>query len=162
MQIKFIQSVYEAKRHLKVAQYLLEVTMKIMDDRRVLSKCLVELQKSATSIIDATLYLKLNVKEMPSGKDERAKLFFDKVGKKILEKQEIEELKKVLLFAKKHKEARLEFVKGEKLVIFGSENCRIVTEKGVSESITILDTIISKFEQKTQDINTPLTLKKFD
>ncbi len=162
MQIKFIQSVYEAKRHLKIAQYLLEVTMKIMDDKRVLSKCLIELQKAATYIIDSTLYLKLNTKDMPSGKDERAKLFFDKIGKKILKKNEIEELKKVLLFAKKHKEARLEFVKGEKLVIFGRENCRILTEKGVAESIKILDTLLAKFEQKTQDINTPLTLKKFD
>jgi len=162
MQVKFIQSVYEAKRHLKIAQYLLEVTMKIMDDKRVLAKCLVELQKAATYIIDSTLYLKLNTKEMPSGKDERAKLFFEKIGKKTLEKTEVEELKKVLLFAKKHKEARLEFVKGEKLVIFGRENCRILTEKGVSESIRVLDTVLEWFEQKTQDINTPLTLKKFD
>lgn len=162
MQVKFIQSVYEADRHLKVAKYLLEVTMKIMDDRRVLSKCLVELQKMVIFLIDATLYLELNTKNMPRGKDEKAKLFFDKIGKKILNKTEIEELKKVLLFAKKHKEARLEFVKGEKLVIFGAENCKILTERGISESIKILDTILAKFKQKTQDINTPITLERFD
>jgi hypothetical protein len=53
MQVKFIQAIYDSARHLKAAEYLLDVTLKLMSDNRVLAKSLVELQKSTIAIIDA-------------------------------------------------------------------------------------------------------------
>lgn len=163
MQVKFIQSLYDSARHLKAAEYLLEVTLKLMEDNRVLAKCLVELQKTTTLIIDSAIYLEAKkVEEIPAGKEERAKAFFEKIGKKLLEKEELEEMKKILIFTKKHKEAHLEFVKGEKLVLFGSKECKIIMEKGLQNSIKVLKQIILKLDKKTQGINTPFLIKLFD
>lgn len=161
MQVKFIQSLYSSARHLKAAEYLLDVTLKLMEDNRVLGKCLAEMQKSTTAIIDAVLYLNDSKKIIPSGKEERAKLFFKKPGKELLEKEEINELKKILIFAKRHKESHLEFVRGEKLVLFGSKECKILTEKGLKNSIKILKQIILKLDKKTEGINTPFLLEMF-
>jgi hypothetical protein len=162
MQVKFIQSLYSSARHLKAAEYLLGVTLKLMEDNRVLGKCLTEMQKSTTEIIDAVLYLESNPKDiLPSGKEERAEFFFNKGARKFLENKEIEELKKILVFAKRHKESHLEFVRGEKLVLFGSKECKILTEKGLKDSIKILKQIILKLDKKTEGINTPFLLELF-
>ncbi|MEI7719560.1 MAG: hypothetical protein WCI72_06840 [archaeon] len=156
MQVKYLQSLHDADRHLKVAEYLLDVTLKLMNDNRILAKCLIELQKTATSLIDALLYLEAKRGEiLPASKEEKAKLFFSKEQNKYMNSVEVEEIKKILIFTKKHKEAHLEFVKKEKLVIFGSKECKILTESGLKNSIILLKRIISRFDQKTQDINTP-------
>jgi hypothetical protein len=163
MQVKFIQSLYDSARHLKAAEYLLEVTLKLMDDNRVLAKCLVELQKATTLIIDAVIYLEAKkVSDIPGGKEERAKIFFEKTGKKLLENIELEELRKILIFTKRHNETHLEFVKGEKLVLFGPQECKILTEKGIKNSIKMIKNIILKLDKKTQGINTPFLLELFD
>lgn len=159
MQVKFIQSLEDANRHLKIAEYFLDVTLKIVDDNRILAKCLVELQKTATSLIDAVLYLESKKgTTLPAGKEEKAKLFFGKSESRVIKESEIEELKKILIFTKKHREAHLEFVKKEKLVIFGEKECKILTEKGLKDSIATLKNVIFRLNQKTQHINTPFFL----
>jgi hypothetical protein len=95
-------------------------------------------------------------------KEDRAKLFFEKTGRKILENAELEELKKILIFTKRHKNTHLEFVRGEKLVLFGSEECKILTESGLKDSIKVLKQIIMKLDKKTQGINTPFLLELFE
>jgi len=163
MQVKFIQTLYDSARHLKAAEYLLGVTLKLMDDNRVLAKCLVELQKSTTKIIEAAIHLDSKKGELlPTGKEEMAQVFFEKKGKKLLEKSELEELKKILVFAKRHKETHLEFVRKEKLVLFGKDQCKILTEEGLKRSIMVLKQIIFKLDKKTEGINTPFLLKLFD
>jgi hypothetical protein len=149
MQVKSIQSLHNARVHLGIAKYLLEVTMKIMDDKRILPKCLIEMQKAVTNVINATIYLNSkNGRKLPVGKEERAKLFFNKLAKKSLENKEIEELKRILLFVKKHKLAKLEFVRREKLVIFEGKRCQIITEERVTDSLKTLNKIVLRFEQK--------------
>lgn len=159
MRVKFLQSIHGADRHLKAAEYLLNITLKLMNDNRILVKCLIELQKTATELIDAILYLDAkDGKTLPMGKEERARMFFNRKESRFINKPEMEEIKKILVFTKKHKEAHLEFVKGEKLVIFGFSECKILTERGLKKSVSVLNEIIMKLNQKTQDINTPLFL----
>lgn len=150
MQIKYLKTLFDAERHLKIAEYFLEVTLKITNDNRILSKSLIEMQKAATHLIETILYFEAERKTIiPHGKEERANLFFNKKKHATISFAEVEEIKKILIFTKKHNESSLEFVRKEKLVIFDAKECKIITEKGLKESIEILNNIILRLHQKT-------------
>lgn len=149
MQSKFIQKINDSLRHLKVAKCFIEITLKVTDDKRVLSKSIIELQKSTTKIIEASFLLSLTKKRMIlSGKEKNARIFFKRIAREFLDHGEIEELKKILYVAKMYKKARLVFVRDRKLVIFGAKKCIILTEEGVLRSIFTLESIILKLVKK--------------
>jgi len=143
---KLIEIIGRAKKHLDIAEYFLDVTMELTSDKRLMSKSLVELQKATTSIIDASFFVTENT--LQPNKEVATKIFFKKIGPKIMSNKDTDELKKILVFTKKYKNSHLGFAKKDKYVIFGRFECKILTKKGLKKSIFILRRIIQDILEK--------------
>jgi len=142
---KYCALLNKAKKHIEIAEYFLDTTMEITEDGRMMSKSLIELQKATTIIIELSLIL---YDISSKSKEHEADIFFKKVGFKLFNKNEISELKKILIFTKEHKKSHLEFVKKDKFVIFGHKECKILTKNSLKKSILIVKGVIYKISKK--------------
>lgn len=143
---KYSDSLNSAKARLEIAEHMIKVGVGIIGEKRILAKALIELQKSVSFLIDALLYYepeKNKIKRL-GDKESRAQVFFNKISRRYLNKEENNCLKEVLILTKKHKNAHLEFVKKDKFIIFNGETYDILTTEGLKNLIFTLNNIINR------------------
>lgn len=141
----------EAKQHFKNANHLAYVTLTLLKENRLMIKILMDLHKSATSLIKAFLEYESENKQIQLSKDPSKNLqtFLEKVAPKYLESSEIELVSSILKVAKQHKEAPLEFVKRQTFVIYHNGRYETLTQEGLKSLISGLSQVISTFPIKS-------------
>lgn len=136
----------ESKKFLAKAERLSSFSIDLLKENRSIAKVLFELHKAVIHLIKAFLDLK-QIKLSEPKKD--IMLFFEKIAPKYLNKSQTETLLQILTLTKKHKDARLEFVKNEKFVIFSEKDCKVITKSNLNTMILATKESISLFPQKT-------------
>ena len=147
---KFVYSLENARNHLKIAIRMMKIGLSTSQDNRVLAKVLLEIQKSVSSIIDFFILYEIKTKKIKfSGdKEQKAKIFFTKIGKKYLERRDLEVMMEVLRLSKKHKNAHLEFARKEKLVIFSTFGYEILNLDKIMALISRVGSILTSITSK--------------
>lgn len=129
---------------------MIKIGVGVMGEKRILSRALIELQKYVSFLIDAFLVYeseKNNIK-ITGDRENRAKLFFERISNKYLTDKQIGCMKKTLSLTKKQRNAHLEFVKKEKLVFFNGENYEILTIDRLNRLVFVLSGILTRFPRK--------------
>jgi hypothetical protein len=140
----------EAKFNFKNANHLAYVSLTLLKENRLLIKIILDLHKTAVSLIKAFLDFESEQKKITLSREPQKNLsiFLEKVAPKYLRKEQIDSLVKILKVAKQHKDSPLEFVKKDKFVIFNNGNYEILTAENVRAMIHTLNQVISSFPGK--------------
>ena len=137
----------ESKLNLKNANHLAYVTIVLLKEKRLLVKILMDLHKSAVSIIKAYLHYEASFGRVRITSDpiKNLNIFLVKIAPRYLKENEIESLLKILKTTRQHKDAPLEFVRREKLVIFNDGKYEFLTSEIIKDLSSKLGRIISSF-----------------
>ncbi|VVB79676.1 Uncharacterised protein [uncultured archaeon] len=144
------QHINESKTYFKNANHLAYVSLTLLKENRLLIKILLDLHKSAVSLIKAYLEYSAKTDKIALSKDPHKNLtiFIEKIAPNYLKKEQIDDLVRILKLARQHKDAPLEFVKRDKFVIFNNGNYEIITAESIKHLIYSLNQAISAFPTK--------------
>ena len=117
---KFLDSLVEAEKAWKSADYLVNVTFPIVKDPKLLIRALESLDKEVRLAVSVILQVEYLFKRIELAKDaeENMRIFVKRCAKRYgIGEEDVKLVKEILFLGKKHKESGFEFGKGEKGVI---------------------------------------------
>ena len=138
---------YKARRNFQTADHMAYVTLSVLKENRLLIKIIHELSKSALNLIRAFLWYEYAYKRIKlyHHPDKNLKTFKEKIATKYLNNNEINDIIRVIDVERKHRQARMDFVKKEKFVIFLGEKYEIITTEIVKKLLNSVRNAINKF-----------------
>jgi len=147
-QIKLKKAITE----LQIADHMALVTYPLIKDKRVLLKSFEKLYSSIINLISAILqyeYLWKRIKIYQDPKD-NLKTFLDKLSPKYnVSKQDLNEIKEMILIFEEHKKSPIEFTKGEKIIIMSKDlKTRTLDLNKIKIQINLIKDLIKKFNEK--------------
>lgn len=136
-------------RNINIAENLINIAKNLGDDKRIIIKSVIEIQKSISHLILYMVFIdSKKILKDANEMNKMANLFFNKIAIKYFDEKEINMMKSILLIVKKYKESHLEFVRKDKFVIFGEKSYHTITENDVNSYICTIRGVISKIVQK--------------
>jgi len=124
VQKEFIDALIESEKRWKGADYLVNVTFRVVKDPKLLVKALEGLHGFFFSAITSVLKFEYLYKRIELGEDKEKNLemFFRRCASRYgLTREEGEMVREVLILGEKHKESGIEFSKNEKLIILDDD-----------------------------------------
>ena len=116
----FKNLVLEANKHLRLADHMTYVTYPMLKDTKILISILDNLKKALNKALDAYLYYERLYKRIsffPEDFNTKIDIFQRSAAIRYDLRQYPELIKEINFIIKKHKEAPVEFAKGDKLII---------------------------------------------
>jgi hypothetical protein len=117
---EFIDSLIEAEKSWSSADHLVYVTLPVVHDPKLLIRSLEYLHKSSVILISSILKFEYLYKRVVLSKNhvQNLDIFFNKCSLKYgLGKEDSENIRKLMLLGRKHRESGLEFSKSGKIII---------------------------------------------
>ncbi|MBU1136185.1 MAG: hypothetical protein ABIG37_03920 [Nanoarchaeota archaeon] len=123
-QEKYALSLEKAKKQLETADHLTYITIKIVQEKKLLLKILENISTSAIHLINSVLQYEYLYKRIELYKDPRENFrTFERIAERYgLSQEQVKKIKEILDIAKKHKESPFEFVKNDKVVIMSNDS----------------------------------------
>jgi hypothetical protein len=117
---KFVEGIVDAEKLLQNSDHLINVTLPVVKDPKLLSRALEDIFQAAIKIVSLILQFEYLHKRilLNSNPEKNLQVFMEKCAEKYgLANGEINALKNLMEIRKKHKESGFEFSKSGKLII---------------------------------------------
>ncbi|MEM4230374.1 MAG: hypothetical protein QXF25_00650 [Candidatus Pacearchaeota archaeon] len=149
----FERSLKNAEKYFLNAEHLLNVTFKLVNEKRILLNVVENLYKSLLYSVDSILKLEYELRRVRLYQDSKKnfQLFKDIACSYGITNEQLKTIDEIFLIIKKYKESSMEFVRGEKVVFMpnGSQPVYIDLIK-VKNYIEIGKSILERIKEKAR------------
>jgi hypothetical protein len=125
----------KAKKHFQIADHMAYVTFTLLKENRLIIKILVETAEAVGCLVNSILQKahsegRIRIFKTP---EENMRVFSEKLSKDYVNKEDLNNILKILEIRKKHIDAHVEFVKKDKFVILLGDKYEALTIEYVKE-----------------------------
>jgi hypothetical protein len=124
--MSYLESLRASEKYLETADHLAYVTIGVVKEKRLLLNVLENIYKAVLYAMNAVLQFESERNQIKTYKESSKnmgvfKIVSDRYG---INNEELRMIDEIMLLTKKHKESKMEFVRGEKMVLM--ENDKVV------------------------------------
>ena len=150
--MKFVKNLKNSEEILQTIDHIISVTYPLFKDKKILIKLMLELKIATLKIIESILqyeYIQKRIK-LSKKSSENFKIFEKKSASKYqIDDKEIDSIKFIFKIAEKHKTSKMEFVRGNKVIILDEKsNYEILDLKIIKHHLKITKNILEKVKKK--------------
>jgi len=146
--MNYEENLNKTRKILDFADHMTYITFPLVKENKLIIKILLEIEKALKSLISSILQYEYSFKRIPIYKDPELnfKIFLRLAKKYDISEQEIQDIKRILFLAKKHKNSEFEFTKDRKFVIMSQTNTFSLSLEKVKSFLKTLKNILKKAE----------------
>jgi hypothetical protein len=147
---QYLESLNLALKSLKIADHIIYVTYPVIKDKKLLLKSLDSLYESLIYMINAVLQYDYMFKRIKLYEEshENFRTFTERCAKRYnITNEEIDEIKKLISLAEKHKKSSVEFQRNEKVILMSeSLSTTPIDMETMKKSANLIKIIFSKIK----------------
>ena len=145
------------EKKIRIAEHFLYLTDSVFQDKKTLLKILPEINEAVTKALNLILHHEFNYKRITLSKDPKTnfEIFKRKCSANYgITFQEIKKIEELFRIVQRQKRSTMEFVRGEKVVIFlENQEYEVVTSEKTKEFIHLAREILKKTKNKFENFH---------
>lgn len=146
--MEYEESLQKARKSIEFADHMVYITFPLVKENKLIIKILVEIEHSLKALISSILQYENYYKRISLYKNPALNLqtFIRLATKYSLTTEEISQIKEILLLAKKHEKAELEFTKSGKFIIMVNSSAFSISLEKIKSYLYTIKNILRKAE----------------